>query len=378
MEVGVAIIAALTVIDDEDDQYEDPMDIIPILPLLTNLMEPELRPKIYGYVEEIIPQYDEESFRRMFRMSRATFDRICTYLRDCPELQPTQTGGSDVVTVEKQVLITLWYVGSLDTIRKIADRFGVSESTVIMCRERVTAAILNNLKQKIISWPTQHEMQDEVNAFQQRNGFPGIVGAVDGTHIRIKAPSSHPQSYVNRKGFHSIQVQAVCRHNMFFSHIYAGYPGSVHDSRVLKQSDLWTNGLRMCNMANHILGDAAYPTRRWLLTPFRDNGHLTDQQKKYNQYHSSNRVVIERAFALLKGRFRRLKYLETIKLDTSVEIIMICCVLHNICILTNDNIDDFLVQQDDDDVVNNRHIVQINDEEAEGFLKRDNIARHLL
>jgi transposase len=53
-------------------------------------------------------------------------------------LQPIQTGGSDVVPVEKQVLITLWYVGSLDTIRKIEDRFGVSESTVRMCRERVT------------------------------------------------------------------------------------------------------------------------------------------------------------------------------------------------------------------------------------------------
>jgi transposase len=51
------------------------------------------------------------------------------------------------VPVEKQVLIALWYVGSLDTIGKIADRFGVSESTVIMCRERVTAAILNNLKE---------------------------------------------------------------------------------------------------------------------------------------------------------------------------------------------------------------------------------------
>ena len=161
--------------------------------------EPELRPKIYGYVEELITHYDDESFRRMFRMSRATFERICTYLRDCPELQPTQTGGSDVVPVEKQVLITLWYVGSLDTIRKIEDRFGVSESTVIMCRERVTAAILNNLKEKNISWPTQQEMQNEVNAFQQRNGFSGIVGAIDGTHIRIKTPSSHPQSYVNRK-----------------------------------------------------------------------------------------------------------------------------------------------------------------------------------
>jgi hypothetical protein len=80
-------------------------------------------------------------------------------------LQPIQTGGSDVVPVEKQVLITLWYVGSLDTIRKIEDRFGVSESTVRMCRERVTAAILNNLKEKNSSWPTQQEMQDEVNAF---------------------------------------------------------------------------------------------------------------------------------------------------------------------------------------------------------------------
>jgi hypothetical protein len=63
-----------------------------------------------------------------------------------------------------------------------------------MCRERVTAAILNNLKEKNISWPTQQEIQDEVNAFQQRNGFSGIVGAIDGTHIRIKTPSSHPQS----------------------------------------------------------------------------------------------------------------------------------------------------------------------------------------
>jgi hypothetical protein len=132
-------------------------------------------------------------------------------------------------------------------------------------------------------------------------------------------------------------------------------------------------------MANHILGDAAYPTRRWLLTPFRDNGHLTEQQKKYNQYHTSNRVVIERAFALLKGKFRRLKYLETAKVNTSVEIIMMCCVLHNICTLTNDNIEDFLAQDGDDDgVVNNGHIVQIHDEEAEVFLKGDNIARHLL
>ena len=163
---------------------------------------------------------------------------------------------------------------------------------------------------------------------------------------------------------------------MLFTHAYAGNPGSVHDARVLRQSDLWLNGLNMCNQTNHILGDAAYPVRRWLLTPYRDNGHLTQQQKRYNEYHSSNRVVIERAFAQLKGRFRRLKFLENIHVETSVEIIICCCVLHNIAILEHDFLDEIL-EQDGDNNQFNRNPFPVNDEEAAGALKLDNIARHL-
>ena len=33
---------------------------------------------------------------------------------------------------------------------------------------------------------------------------------------------------------------------------------------------------------SHILGDAAYPLSRYLLTPYKDNGYLSDAQKKYN------------------------------------------------------------------------------------------------
>ena len=66
-----------------------------------------------------------------------------------------------------------------------------------------------------------------------------------------------------------------------------------------------------CNYVFHILVDAAYPRRKWLLTPLRDNGHLSPQQWKYNCYHSSNRMVIERSFALLKSRFRRLHMIDT-------------------------------------------------------------------
>ena len=41
-------------------------------------------------------------------------------------------------------------------------------------------------------------------------GFPNIVGAVDGTHVPILAPSGLDEPcFVNRKQFHSLNVQ-VC------------------------------------------------------------------------------------------------------------------------------------------------------------------------
>ena len=120
------------------------------------------------------------------------------------------------------------------------------------------------------------------------NEFLGIVGCLDDTHIKICALSDNPESYVNRQGYHSIQLQATCTENMTFTHCFTGYPGSCHDSRILKNSDLWTNG------ANNdlLIADGGYPIQKWLLTPYRDNGHLDPYQRKFNRLFSSNRVII--------------------------------------------------------------------------------------
>jgi len=50
----------------------------------------------------------------------------------------------------------------------------------------------------------------------------------------------------------------------------------------------------------YYLGDAAYLLSIHLLTPYKDNGRLTDQQKKYNFKHSYARNIVERAFGVLK------------------------------------------------------------------------------
>ena len=43
-------------------------------------------------------------------------------------------------------------------------------------------------------------------------GFPSVIAAIDGTHIRIIAPHEHEEQYVNRKHYHSVNVQATCDH----------------------------------------------------------------------------------------------------------------------------------------------------------------------
>ncbi len=91
--------------------------------------------------------------------------------------------------------------------------------------------------------------------------FSSVVGCIDGTHVRILAPHENVARYVNRKGFHSINVQAVCDAKGKFLNLVARWPGSTHDSFILRQSDLW-DAFEANEIDGIILGDSAYPLRK--------------------------------------------------------------------------------------------------------------------
>ena len=59
---------------------------------------------------------------------------------------------------------------------------------------------------------TAAERQEIKQGFFEKGGFPGVIGCIDGTHVRIQGPSAHKSEIVNRKGFHSINVQVICDH----------------------------------------------------------------------------------------------------------------------------------------------------------------------
>lgn len=134
-------------------------------------------------------------------------------------------------------------------------------------------------------------------------------------------------------------LQAVCDHRMMFTDVYVGEVGSVHDARVFRRSPRFRS-FRVEDFTNstHLLADGAYPLSKHIIVPFRDNGHLTLQQGNFNFQHAKARNVIERAFALLKNRFRRLKYIDA-EIENIPNVIVACCVLHNICLNNLDEVD---------------------------------------
>jgi hypothetical protein len=77
----------------------------------------------------------------------------------------------------------------------------------------------------------------------------------------------------------------------------------------LRNSEIYNNAEEgnVISAGKSVVGGGAYPLRKWLITPYMDNGHLNRQQKNFNKAFSSAHQCVERANAHLKGRFRRLQ-----------------------------------------------------------------------
>lgn len=230
---------------------------------------------------------------------------------------------------EKKILATLWLLGNQESFQEVAERFEIGESAVHTFLMNVCGA-LTLVMREIITWPQKHQLEQVANDFMNKTGFPGVVGVIGGTQIGIPVPTKLVDDYKNRDNITSMQLQAVCDSNLQFLDITTGWPGSVHNARVFRNSPLQAL-LQKGNLPYlyHIIGDETYPLTSYLIVPYEDKEDLTDVQKTFNACHAFTQCTIERAFELLKHKFRRLKYLDMELVEKVPEIIAATCVLHN-------------------------------------------------
>nr|CAI5863194.1 unnamed protein product [Callosobruchus analis] len=240
-------------------------------------------PRIKGFINSTVHNYNAKEFQSDFRVTRETFnvlkDKLSPYLK-----RAEASTGKFQVPVDDQLLSVLWLLATPDSYRSVGSRFDMAKSTLFNCFTRVIMA-LNKIAPDIIKWPPPEERQSIKRQFQNIRNLPGVVGAVDGTYVPIKAPHENPEVYVNRKCFHGITLQCISAPNLKFLDCFTGYPSSVSDNRIFRNSDIFFEFMNNNNVYfqedEFIIGDKAYPVTKWCIPPYIERGYVTAQQRNF-------------------------------------------------------------------------------------------------
>ena len=173
-----------------------------------------------------------------------------------------------------------------------------------VCRSvhSVSAVLAANAHRDINLPRNAREINDTKEGVYALAGFPGVVGAIDGSLVPIIAPSDNEPVYVCRKGYHAINVQGIADANLLFTNIVARWPGGTHDAYVLLNSEVYVIFEAGVHEDGWSLGDSGYPSKPWLLVPKLDP--QTRAEQAYNRSHIKTRNVVERTFGVWKMRFR--------------------------------------------------------------------------
>ncbi|XP_055388055.1 uncharacterized protein LOC129616457 [Condylostylus longicornis] len=223
-----------------------------------------------------------------------------------PTFKNCYLGRSKNYSLKYGLYMTIWKLANRNSFREVSGRFGVAHGSAyrifIKC-----VTLIANLKSKVIRFPrTATSQRKLIEEFEKIRGrpFPNTIGCIDGMHISIN----------NRKGFYSILVQGIVDSKIKFSDAFLGYPGIIS-----------------IPPENQLIGDGAYSLQMYMMTPFKDNGHLTEKETRYNTALSSNRVLVEQAFGISK-KWRMLHHLKLHNLSLAKTIIMAAIALQNIVI----------------------------------------------
>lgn len=294
----------------------------------------------------------DEQFVVLFRLTKQMVNEIIF-----PVLIPhLQKYSPLAVPAEQKILLALnfYATGTYQNRLGLDWKFPVSQQMMSNIINEVTPLIVNELGNRWVQFPTQRNDINRIKAkFMEHTRFPGVLGAIDCTHVPILAPKNQEHNYLNRKGYHSKNVQIVCDYDLRILNINARFGGAAHDAFIFRQSTVFDDLLHRYNQGETntwLLGDSGYPQKPFLMTPIL-NAQPDTPEGNYTFRHIRARVAIERLNGVFKAVFRclsgenKLRY----KPDMVGTIINACAILHNIRIqgrLQNIPNNDLIVLED--------------------------------
>uniref|UniRef100_A0A0A9F3Z5 Uncharacterized protein n=1 Tax=Arundo donax TaxID=35708 RepID=A0A0A9F3Z5_ARUDO len=174
----------------------------------------------------------------------------------------------------------LWACGTRQSQRQVADRFGRSIDTVSRKFGEVLDVVVSFshtvLRPRDPTFNSVHPKLQKYSPY-----FDGCIGAIDGTHIPVTVQELAHDDFINRKGFTSQNILAVCDMDMRFIFVATGKRGATHDAAILREAMSSSNNFPHPPQGKYYLVDSGYPLRTGYMAPYRKNRyHLSEFQEK--------------------------------------------------------------------------------------------------
>ena len=194
----------------------------------------------------MIAKKDEPIFQELskieFRMLPSTFDLIVNLVE--VEMSKEDAYFQKTISIHKPVACALWRLSTRYSYRVVSKVFGVERSIV----SQIVKEFCKTLRKKSSRFQKQEwRLALQIQKIEIRVDYkiPQTVGAIDGTHVEINSPNGDSKTdYFNRKQRYSISTRAVVGGNLKFLDIATGYPGTIHDARILRDAALYIQAER--------------------------------------------------------------------------------------------------------------------------------------
>ena len=143
------------------------------------------RPQFW-FKQLVVNRYQDHLWHEHFRVSRNTFEHICGLVG--PELVRQNTILRQAISIEKRVGVALWRLATGNSYRTVGLTFGIGRCTAMNLKDEFCTALLRRANDFIKFPNTEAKTRQSVQEFQDISRFPQVVGALDGSHIPIRAP----------------------------------------------------------------------------------------------------------------------------------------------------------------------------------------------
>ncbi|XP_050386369.1 protein ALP1-like [Argentina anserina] len=345
----------------------------------------EFRQQITGPLSESVSS-DAMKFESVFKISRRTFNYICSLVKEHMGNRNFSTKNGKRLSLPDQVAVALRRLSSGESLTHVGDSFGMTQTTVAQVTWRFVE-VMEERGLHHLCWPKeQGEMEEIKSKFERIRGLPNCCGAIDITHIMMTLPAADSSHiWLNDEKNCSMTLQAVVDPGMRFRNIVTGWPGSLSDDIVLRSSGFFKlceegiclNGQKMVltegtEVREYIVGDSGFPLLEWLMTPYQGI-KLSDDKSEFNKRLCATQMVARRAFVRLKQMWKLIQGALWLPDKNKLpRIVLVCCILHNIVIDMED-------QMQDEMPLSNHHDSNYNHQSCEfadkaGSLLRDKLS----